>query len=127
MKQFIINIIIISTALVLIGWLIFSKFIPQYYLPVFPFLLLFFVVSSLMIHAYQIHLAKKDLSKFTRSNMLITFFKLFLYSAFAIVYIAVDTSNAKVFVICFVLLYLIFTVFEVTSLVSITSNNNKKG
>ena len=127
MKQFIINITIISTALVLIGWLIFSKFIPQYYLPVFPFLLLFFVLSSLMIHAYQIQLAKKDLSKFTRSNMLITFFKLFLYSAFAIIYIAVDTSNAKVFVICFVLLYLIFTVFEVTSLVSITSKNNKKG
>jgi len=126
MKQFIINITVISTALILIGWFIFSKFIPQYYLPVFPFLLLFFVISSVMIHAYQIQLAKKDLAKFTRSNMLITFLKLFLYSTFAIIYIAVDTSNAKVFVICFVLLYVIFTVFEVTSLVSTTSKNRKK-
>ena len=126
MKQFIINITIISAALALVGWLIFSQFIPQFYLPVFPFLLLFFACSSILSHAYQFQLAKKDTAKFTRSNMLITFFKLFLYSVVAIIYIAVDTVNAKEFVICFVLLYSIFRVFEVTSLVSLTSKNNRK-
>jgi hypothetical protein len=126
MKKFIINITIITATLILVGWLIFTQFIPQYYLPVFPFLLLFFAVMSVLIHAYQLQVAKKDMAKFTRSNMLTTFFKLFLYSAVAIIYIAADKVNAKVFVICFVLLYLIFTIFEVTSLVSITSKNNWK-
>lgn len=126
MKKFIINITIITAALILVGWLIFTQFIPQYYLPVFPFLLLFFAVMSVLIHAYQLQVAKKDMAKFTRSNMLTTFFKLFLYSAVAIIYIAADKVNAKVFVICFVLLYLIFTIFEVTSLASITSKNNWK-
>lgn len=121
MKQFIINITLISAALALIGWLVFSQFIPRYYLPVFPFLLLFFAVSSVLMHAYQQQLAKKDIGKFTRSTMLITFFKLFLYSVIAIVYIAVDTENAKIFVIGLMLLYLVFTTFEVTSLLKMTT------
>jgi hypothetical protein len=127
MKQFIIIILLISTALALVGWFVFSQFIPQYYLPVFPFLLLFFAVSSVIIHAYQHRLAKNDSGKFIRSTMLVTFFKLFLYSAFAIAYIAVDTQNAKIFVIVLVLLYLVFTTFEVTSSLRITKKNNKKG
>lgn len=127
MKKFIINISVISMVLILTGWLIFTQFIPQYYLPVFPFLLLFFVATAVAIHAYQLQLAKNNMAKFTRSNMIITFLKLFLYSAAAIVYIAVDTKNAKVFVICFVVLYIVFTVFEVFSLLKIQANTIKKG
>lgn len=126
MKNFIKNITVISIVLILTGWLIFSQFIPQYYLPVFPFLLVFFVVIAVAIHAYQLQLAKNNMAKFTRSNMIITFLKLFLYSAVAIVYIAVDTKNAQVFVICFVLLYIVFTIFEVFSLLKIPANTIKK-
>ena len=127
MKKFIINIAVISIVLSLTGWLIFSQFIPQYYLPVFPFLLVFFVLTAIAIHAYQLQLAKKDMAKFTRSNMIITFLKLFLYSAVASVYIAIDQQNAKVFVVCFILLYVVFTVFEVLSVLKIPVNTGKKG
>ena len=127
MKKFILNITVITIVLTLTGWLIFSQLIPQYYLPVFPFLLVFFVATAIAIHAYQLQLAKKDTAKFARSNMVITFLKLFLYSAVAIVYIAVDTKNAKPFVVCFVLLYVVFTVFEVFSLLKISTNTIKKG
>lgn len=126
MKIFIINTALITISLALIGWLVFSQFIPGYYLPVFPFLLLFFAGSSVLIRAYQQRLVKNDIGKFTRSTMLITFFKLFLYSAVAIVYIAVDTENAKVFVIGLMLLYLVFTTFEVTSLLKMTTKNKRK-
>ena len=125
MKSFIINIAGISVVLTIIGWLIFSQFIPQYYLPVFPFLLLFFIVTSVSIHAYQLKLAKGNIAKFTRSNMLITFFKLVIYSSFAVIYMAADRENAKVFVICFLALYLIYTVFEVLSLIRITNGKKK--
>jgi hypothetical protein len=125
MKRFIINIAGISVVLTLIGWLIFSRFIPQYYLPALPFLLLFFAATSVLIHAYQLKLAKKDFAKFTRSNMLITFFKLVLYSAVAVIYMVADKENARVFVICFMVLYLIFTVFEVFSLIKIPNSKKK--
>lgn len=126
MKKFVTNVVLITVVLALIGWLIFSQFIPQYYLPVFPFILLFFAVTSVAIHAYQLQLAKKDMAKFTRSNMIVTFLKLFLYSAVAIIYFAVDPQNAKVFVINFVLLYIVYTVFEVLSLLKIPVNTGKK-
>jgi hypothetical protein len=127
MKRFIIKIAVISLVLVLIGWLLFSQFIPQYYIPVLPFLLPFFIVVSISVHAFQLNQAKKDLAKFTRNNMLITFFKLIFYLTVAITYFAVDAKNAKVFAICFTLLYLIFTVVEVTSLIKDTPGNKNKG
>jgi hypothetical protein len=89
--------------------------------------LVFFIVTSTAIHAYQLQLAKKDMAKFARSNMVITFLKLCLYSAVAIIYIAADSQNAKVFVVYFVLLYIVFAVFEVISLLKIQgSPGNKK-
>ncbi|MBT3383725.1 MAG: hypothetical protein HN778_03705 [Prolixibacteraceae bacterium] len=120
MKRFIVKIIGVSLAITLIGWLVFSLFIPEYYIPILPFLLAFFLLVNIVIHLFQLRQAKKDLAKFTRSNMLLTFFKLVLYSVFAFVYIANDTENALVFVICLMLLYIIFTFIEVTELSRIT-------
>lgn len=126
MKNFIIKIALISAALAIIGWLVFSQFIPQFYIPVLPFLLLFFIVVSIAVHAFQLQQAKKDMAKFARNNMLITFFKLIFYLIVAITYFAVDTKNAMVFVICFMLLYIIFTVIEVTSLLKETAGSKNK-
>lgn len=114
MKSFLIKLTVITLGLALIGGLVFSLFLPEYYLPVLPFLLLFFFVVTISIHAYQLSLAKKDIGKFARSNMLITFFKLVIYSVVAIVYIAVDKENAIPFVICLMLFYLVFTFLEVS-------------
>ena len=65
-------------------------------------------------------MAKSDMGKFTRGNMILTFVKLLLYSAFAIIYFAIDTENAKVFVAVFLSIYLVFAVFEVISLAGLT-------
>lgn len=123
LKRFIAKTTGISILIALIGWLVFSLFLPQYYLPILPYTLLFFLVVTNLVHAYQLKLAKKDLAKFTRNNMLITFFKLIIYSIFAIIYIALDSGNAVVFVICLMLLYLIFSFVEV---VELTRISNKK-
>jgi hypothetical protein len=114
MKQFIVKLTLITLCLALISGLVFSLFLQKYYLPVLPFLLLFFYVATILIHAYQLSLAKKDIGKFARSNMLITFFKLILFSVIAVIYIAFDSENAIQFVICLLLLYVIFTFVEVS-------------
>ncbi len=127
MKKYIQNLLVVVLIITVLSWLVFSKIVPQYYLPVYPFIVLFYVVTSVLLFAYQLRLAEKDLGKFTRSIMLITFVKLILYSALAIVYIAIDTENAKIFVVCFMSLYAVFTVFEVFSLLNITANGKKNG
>ena len=126
MKAFIVKLTGITLTIALIGWLVFSLAFPEYYLPVLPFLLLFFYLATMGIHAYQLKMAKKDIGKFTRSNMLVTFFKLVLYSVVAVVYIAIDKENAIPFVVCLMLLYLIYTFFEVTEITKITKFTNKK-
>lgn len=123
LKRFIVKTTGISVLIAFIGWLVFSLILPQYYLPILPYTLLFFLVVTVWVHAYQLKLLKKDLAKFTRNNMLITSFKLIIYSIFAIVYIAVDSENALVFVICLMLLYLIYSFIEVAELTRIS---NKK-
>lgn len=124
MKQYILKIILLTALLTFAGWVVFTYFLPQYYLPVFPFVLLFFVLVSIAIHAWQIRLAKSAMGKFTRNNMVLTFLKLVIYSAFVIIYIATDKENAKIFAVAFMFLYLVFNTFEVILLTS--ANTSKK-
>jgi hypothetical protein len=126
MKPFIVKLTGITLAIALTGWLVFSLALPEFYLPILPFLLLFFYLVTISIHAYQLKMAQKDIGKFTRSNMLVTFFKLVLYSLVALVYIAVDKENAIPFVICLMLLYLFYTFFEVTEITKSTKTSEKK-
>ncbi len=116
MKNFILKLTAATIGIASFAALVFLIFLREYYIPVLPFLLLFFFVVTLLVHAYQLKLAKKDIGKFARSNMLITFFKLIVYSIFAVVYIAIDSSNAIVFVICLALIYLVFSFLEVSEL-----------
>lgn len=125
MKQFIAKLTAITSITALIGWLVFSFIVPQYYIPVLPWLLLFFFVFTLIIHAYQLNLSKKDFGKFSRSNMLVTFLKLVIYSVFAVVYIANDRENALTFVIALFLIYMVFTFIEVSEITRISKNNKK--
>ena len=122
MKAFIAKLSLITLGIALVGWLVFSLVFLEYYLPVFPFLLLFFFVVTLAIHAYQLRLAKKDIGKFARSNMLITFLKLIVYSIVAVIYIALDKENAIPFVVALLLLYFIYSFVEVSETVKSTKS-----
>ena len=116
MKQFLIKILVISAAIVLIGWIVFKLFIPEYYLSILPFTLVFFLIVTILVHAWQVKMASKGVAKFTRSNMLLTFVKLILYSVFAIFYIALNRENALIFVISLMIIYLVYTILEVSEL-----------
>ncbi len=116
MKRFFAKILGTSVVMAVIGWLVFSLFLPEYYLPILPFTLLFFLIVTILVHAWQLKVAKKNLAKFARTNMLVTFFKLVIYSVFAVVYIANDRENALVFVICLMIIYVIFSFLEVSEL-----------
>lgn len=124
-KHFIYKILATTIILAVIGAAVFYFFIPQYYLPVLPWLLLFFAVVTGTIHTWQMNLAKKDMAKVTRSSMIATMIRLFLYSAVAIVYIAVQPENALVFVICLMIFYVIYTYMEIVDLTQLLRKRKK--
>ncbi len=120
MKHFIVKILVVSIVMALIGWLVFTLYLPGLYLPVLPYMLLFFLIITILVHAWQFRISKKDFGKFARTNMMATFLKLVIYSIFAIVYIANDRENAMVFVVCLAMIYLIFSFLEVSELSKIS-------
>ncbi|VAW14843.1 hypothetical protein MNBD_BACTEROID01-1311 [hydrothermal vent metagenome] len=124
-KKFLLKLIAATIILALLGWVVFFFIFRGLYMGIYPVALVFFSTFTLLVHAYQLKLARGNLAKFTRSNMLVTFVKLVVYSLFTVIYLAANTENAVVFVIVVMALYLVFTSLEVSDLVKIARTQNK--
>lgn len=118
--RFFLKILIVSVILALAGFVVFYFFLPGNYLPVLHWMLLLFMAITIASYAWQLRLAKKDMGKFIRSSMVLSVIRLFLYSAFAIIYLALNNENAAAFVVSLVVVYMAFTFIEVTDLARIT-------
>ncbi len=115
-KHFIGKILIAIILMCLVAWVAFTFFFPGKYLPVLPLMLAFFSFVTIITHTWQTKRAKKNMARFTQSSMIVLLLRLFCYSLFAIIYLAHDSENASVFVICLVVIYITFTSLDVTSL-----------
>ncbi|NOY95203.1 MAG: hypothetical protein GXO81_02285 [Chlorobi bacterium] len=124
-KKFLLKLIAATIILALLGWVVFFFIFKDLYMGIYPVALIFFFIFTLLVHAYQLRLARGNLAKFTRSNMLVTFVKLVVYSLFTVIYLAANKENAVVFVIVVMALYLVFTSLEVSDLVKIARTQNK--
>lgn len=119
MKRFVTKLTIVTLVIAVIGWLVFH-FFPEFSLPIFPFMLLFFYLVTIAIYAYQLKAAKKRVGVLTRTTMVITTLKLFFFSAIAVVYIIINKENTVPFVICLMVLYIIYTFVGVNEITKIT-------
>ena len=126
-QKFLIKTSLIAVVLVIAGYIAFTFIVPEYYLPVYWLALVFFYVFTLAVHAWQVNTAIKSMAKFTRTNMVATFLKLMVYAAFTIIYLAINTEKAIPFVVVVMILYIIFTATEVTSLTKFARKMNQKG
>lgn len=118
-RKFVVKVLIAATVMVVLAWVVFAYLLPGYYLPVLPLMLAFFTIVAIVSHAWQVKLAKRDLSVFTRNSMLISMLRLMLYSIFAFAYLAFYQTNAAVFVVCLVFVYSVFTILEVSDMARI--------
>ena len=116
LKKYIIRLLIFSLLIAIIAFALYATVLSRFYLPVMPWVLLFFVLISLATHYILIKSGESRITKFSTSFMGVTSIKLFLYLIFIVVYLINDKSNALVFVISFFILYLLFTVFETSTL-----------
>ncbi len=125
LNKFIIKILAAALILFVFGWIIFTFFVPAKYIDILPWMLLIFLIITLVTFIFQLQVAKKDMARFSRISILVSFLRLVLYSAFAFIYLAKRSENAAVFVVCLVILYLVFTFLEVTELARISKNIKK--
>ena len=113
MKRFFIQSTVLTIIVLIAGTIIYSTTLQPHYRSVLPFTVLFFYLVTNLVHAYLLKIAVKSGSRFTSQYMAVSFLKMFFYLAVAIVYAFLNREYAKIFLGNFLLLYVIYTTFEV--------------
>lgn len=114
--RFLIRLVIFTLALALAGTLL-QLVLPQGTTTVWFFLLLLlFFLVNLGVHYILLSVTKLSPGKFVSYFMLTTFGKLMLYIIIVLAYLLTRPPDVMQFVISFLALYILYTVFEVVSL-----------
>jgi hypothetical protein len=95
--------------------------LPAHYIsPVMPFVLAFFLGSTLLSFYYLLRTSTERFMKFVNTFLLTILIKLFLYAALMIVYVLFNRQDAVPFMLGFFVVYLCYTVFESVSIIGYT-------
>ena len=113
MKRFIIQSTVLTIIVFIVGTVIYSTILQPYYSLVLPFTVLFFYLVTNLVHAYLLKIAVKSGSRFTSQYMAVSFLKMFFYLVVAVIYALLNREYAKIFLANFLLLYAIYSTFEV--------------
>lgn len=125
-RHFLTRILWVSLVLVISGALVFGLWLPQYYLPALPLLLLFVVLFTWITFTWLVKASEKGIGKFTRTSMMITMLRLVVYGALAVIWLLLFRQKVWSFVISLGLLYLIYTFLEISEVTQILQNKSKK-
>jgi hypothetical protein len=108
-----------SLIVVAVSILLFSSILSEYYLPVFPYLLVLFFVVALTVYHFMLKALEKRPTWFVNIFLLTTMLKLLVYMIFMLVYALLNREEARPFIAAFFVLYVIYTVVEVVSLLKV--------
>ena len=100
----------------LAGALLFNTILKEYYLPVFPVLLIFFALMTYIFHTVLERSFKRKPEKFTYIFMGMSAGKLFVSLLMIVIYLIFRRDTVIPFLAGTFLLYLVFTFFEVKTL-----------
>jgi hypothetical protein len=103
-----------------------SVYAPEYITPQWHYLLLLFVVVSVIMFRKAINMRdKNDIYKLTNFHMIATILKLVGYLAIITIYVIKNPEDKIAFVVTFLTYYLCFSVFETYMLVRKKSEKNE--
>ena len=114
-KQLLILTIIVS----IISAGLFMTVLKEYYLNVFPFMLLFFVVITISFYEILARSLRKNPKNFSNLFMGLSAGKLLVILLVIIIYLILEKSTVISFLAGTFLLYLVFTFFEVKTLLGL--------
>ncbi len=115
LKKFIIRGIIISLILSIAGFFLFITILKKYFSFSFPVLLLVIFLINVLFHRYLIRSAGRSNRKFPVKFLGATGIKMGLYLILIILFVVFDRENAVPFLLVFIIIYVILTIFEVVS------------
>ncbi len=114
--RFLKQVLMLSMIVGALGAILFMTVLKAYYLPVFPVLLVFFAAMTVFFHIVLVRSLKKSPNKFSIVFMSLSAGKLFLMLLLIVVYLILRKDTVITFLAGTFLLYLVFTLFEVKTL-----------
>jgi hypothetical protein len=129
LRKFIIYSIILTGIIALAGLLAFKTFLASYYLPVFPFLLIFICIINIVVYTILVISTGRIKIKFETAYLISFFIKFLGYIIFMMIYVKTHRENAIIFVAGLFFLYIVYTFFEIKSILSFlkrSTGNYKK-
>ena len=99
----------------------------SWFSPALPVLFAFYYACSLISYSILNRSIQQRFSRFTSVFMLTTAGKLFLFVSIMIIYSFINKKDAIPFLLNFFVLYLVFTIFEVTQVVGLTKKSETAG
>jgi hypothetical protein len=112
------------TLLILVlGTVLFLTVLKSYFLPILPFVLFFYYISTLVLHKFMLQISQKDISRFSFKFMMLSLIKMFIYIIFGVLYIVIDEENAVIFLIVYLILYVAYAVYEVRSVMNLINES----
>jgi len=103
--------------------LLYTTILKDYYLNLYPLLLGIIALVTVFSHLKLMNSVKDNARRFTTSFLSVMSIKLFIYLVFILVCLLVDRSQAINFVATFLILYFIFTIFEVMEISNYLKKN----
>jgi len=119
MKQFLLKSTVLTIIVFIVGIILYATILKQFFLIVLPFAVLLFYLITNLVHAYLLRIAGKSGSGFVSKYMAASFLKMFFYLAVAIVYVIFNRGNAKPFFLTFLILYVVYSSFEVVEFLKV--------
>jgi hypothetical protein len=112
-KNFLIKEIILTVFLGLIALILFQTVLSSYYHPVFWLNLFIIAVLTGILHFSILKFSTEKHSRFLSRFMMISGIKMMIYLVFIVLFALFNPDYAKFFLITFLILYFIYTFFEV--------------
>lgn len=122
LHRFIRSLVITTVIIVIIGVIFYSLMPDEYYTVTFPYLLAFFVLASVMVYNFMLKAMAKRPARFVNIFMLTTMIKLFVYMGVMITYALLNREEARPFIVTFFILYMIYTIVEVSFLLKVNKD-----
>ena len=115
-KKFLFREIAFTIFIAIIAMILFQTVLERYYLPVFWILLAMISILTGALHYSNIRASAQNASKFASGFLLATGIKMMIYLILITSYVLLNPEKASVFLISFFILYILYTIFEVLSI-----------
>ena len=99
---------------------------PNFISSSWPFILGFFFAITLLVHRFLLRKSDGQQGKFINAFMLSTTIKLLLYLTIILIYVLLNREDAIGFIFTFFSYYLIFTFFEINSILKFLRKSQKQ-